>query len=99
LNSNNSVAEYILPIFHLQVPFEGLQLGQITVRVVTHNERPGVPDHCPSEYRTLMEACWDKDAYKRPTFPYILDTLQKQLKVVREQQQQQQQPRPPAARA
>jgi hypothetical protein len=46
-----------------------------------------------------MEACWDKDAYKRPTFPHILDTLQKELKVVREQQLQQQQPRPPAARA
>eukprot|EP00884_Botryococcus_braunii_P009547 jgi/Botrbrau1/18594/Bobra.0367s0036.1 len=63
-------------LYTMKTPFEGYKLGQITACIVNNRERPEVPEHCPDDYRSLLEACWADDASLRPTFAEIRSKLQ-----------------------
>lgn len=46
--------------------------------------RPTIPDDCPSDFRLLIEACWEYKPQKRPTFTQIvlyLEHIIKQLDI------------------
>jgi hypothetical protein len=38
--------------------------------------RPIIPSHTPTPYANLIRECWDREAYRRPTFASIVKTLQ-----------------------
>jgi len=38
-------------------------------------ERPTIPSDCPAVFSNLIEACWDNDPAKRPSFSKICDDL------------------------
>lgn len=37
--------------------------------------RPEIPSSTPSRLREIIEACWDHDSHKRPTFTYVAMAL------------------------
>jgi len=43
--------------------------------VCVKNERPPIPDDCLPSLKYLIEACWNKDPTKRPSFRQILPLL------------------------
>ena len=49
-----------------------LQLAQ---RILHEDYRPPLPDDLLSEYRQLIQLCWDKNPDKRPDFSEILNVL------------------------
>jgi hypothetical protein len=46
---------------------------------LTETYRPPIPAWAPEPYKNLIEACWEANAYKRPTFQAILVTLEKEI--------------------
>eukprot|EP01094_Clydonella_sp_ATCC50884_P021946 TRINITY_DN493_c0_g3_i1.p1 TRINITY_DN493_c0_g3~~TRINITY_DN493_c0_g3_i1.p1 ORF type:complete len:2040 (-),score=911.87 TRINITY_DN493_c0_g3_i1:136-6255(-) len=38
---------------------------------VIEGQRPAIPDHCPAEYRHLIETCWSGNPEERPSFVEI----------------------------
>eukprot|EP00775_Hariotina_reticulata_P013655 gene13655-13778_t len=59
--------------------FKGLHFGQVCHAVVTENARPEIPGDMPTDYRQLMERCWAREPYQRPTMAQVLETLQQLL--------------------
>lgn len=53
-----------------QVAFKGWQWGAILEHVALGDPpgRPPVPEGAPEDYALLMEACWQHDPARRPTF-------------------------------
>ena len=41
-------------------------------QVVNNNYRPKIPDYCPTRLKQLIEACWNGDPSKRPTFEKMI---------------------------
>ncbi|GLC65752.1 hypothetical protein PLESTF_000336200 [Pleodorina starrii] len=41
--------------------------------------RPRFPSHCPPAYRALAQACWCRDAARRPTAASVVNCLQQML--------------------
>jgi serine/threonine protein kinase len=58
-----------------QMPFAGLNTGQISVAVLQKGYRPPIPDKCPSHYSALMQACWHQAPESRPPFSFVVDQL------------------------
>ena len=58
-----------------EVPYKGMQPMQVAINVMTSGLRPHLPEDGDPKYLALVEACWDQDPNRRPTFPRILRTL------------------------
>ena len=54
-----------------QVPFSGMEYPQVIFTVVLRNNRPDIPEDTPPKLKHLIEACWDQDPNKRPSFERI----------------------------
>lgn len=48
--------------------------------IITKGQRPKIRNSWPSEFSNLLEACWDKDSKKRPSFDVVIKILQKLTK-------------------
>jgi len=59
------------------IPFEGLNTEDLKIQVAREINplRPPIPKNCPTEYKNLMEDCWQYSAKDRPTFNQILQKL------------------------
>ena len=42
---------------------------------VAEGRRPEIPNSTPPRLREIIEACWDQDSHKRPSFTYIAMSL------------------------
>lgn len=56
-------------------PFRNLDLHQLVIAVDKHRHRPTLPSSVRSEYSSLVEACWNHDPDRRPTFDDIVRLL------------------------
>lgn len=43
---------------------------------IYNGKRPSFPDSAPSNWRNLIEKCWQKNQYDRPSFTEICDLLE-----------------------
>ncbi|XP_062499243.1 probable LIM domain-containing serine/threonine-protein kinase DDB_G0287001 [Corticium candelabrum] len=57
-------------------PFEQYRFAHQVDDAVERGERPVVPDDCPEEYSTVMQACWAERARKRPSFSEVVSSLE-----------------------
>ncbi|KAK3242382.1 hypothetical protein CYMTET_47934 [Cymbomonas tetramitiformis] len=57
----------------MDVPFSQIR---IPIEMKENNLRPEVPSSCETDYRQLMEECWDGNKVKRPDFPEIAARLE-----------------------
>lgn len=48
---------------------------------VAEGRRPDIPQSTPTRLREIIEACWDQDSHKRPSFTYIAMALADYAKV------------------
>ncbi|KAK9830308.1 hypothetical protein WJX72_010919 [[Myrmecia] bisecta] len=62
------------------VPFEGLKAPAIRNHVI-NGRRPTIPDNCPAEFAELISLCWSQQSEARPSFAWIVQTLQDLLHV------------------
>ena len=60
-----------------ECPFEGQTPIQCALAVLNRNKRPDIPKWCPQALQTLIRACIKRDPDERPTFPEILEQLEK----------------------
>ena len=58
-----------------RVPFSSVNSHCEIKEMVLRGVRPSLPEHCPSELRTLIEACWSAEASTRPSFHQICAEL------------------------
>jgi hypothetical protein len=58
-----------------EVPFKGRDGYQVAIAVTRKNERPLIPENCPSSMTTFLNHCWARDEWVRPTFPQIVRKL------------------------
>ncbi|KAG4399068.1 hypothetical protein GLYMA_08G165900v4 [Glycine max] len=56
-------------------PYANMHYGAIIGGIVNNTLRPTIPDHCDSEWRTLMEQCWAPNPAARPSFTEIASRL------------------------
>lgn len=64
--------------------YRGLNKPDIILGVTQNTLRPQIPTVCHPGIAELMKMCWDDDPNKRPTFEYIVDSLDKMRKVEKE---------------
>ncbi|XP_014501300.1 uncharacterized protein LOC106762102 [Vigna radiata var. radiata] len=56
-------------------PYANMHYGAIIGGIVNNTLRPTIPNHCDSEWRTLMEQCWAPNPAARPSFTEIARRL------------------------
>ncbi|CAN6450649.1 unnamed protein product [Victoria cruziana] len=56
-------------------PYADLHYGAIIGGIVSNRLRPQVPDHCDTDWKSLMEKCWSSEPSDRPSFTEIASTL------------------------
>jgi len=57
-------------------PHHGMSPFQVVFSVGSQGVRPTIPMSCPSDFRTLIEECWDENPDQRPSFDEIMIHLQ-----------------------
>ena len=55
-------------IWTRSLPFGQYRFAHAIATAVERGERPPIPDHCPLDYASLMQACWHEDPLERPSF-------------------------------
>jgi serine/threonine protein kinase len=63
-------------------PFKGMTPIQAAFAVARQGYRPSMPPQTPPNLARLIQACWDEDPLRRPTFTQIvksLTTIRKEL--------------------
>jgi len=81
-NEMVDVYSYAMVLWHVltrQPPWTGLSNSTFDAKELSETYRPPIPSWCPQEYKELIESCWDANAYKRPTFQVILETLESKI--------------------
>ncbi len=76
------VYSFSMVLWHVltrQPPWAGLTNSVFNAKELTETYRPPIPAWSPEPYKNLIEACWEANAYKRPTFQAILVTLEKEI--------------------
>jgi hypothetical protein len=58
------------------VPFFNFNLMGLRKRI-KDGLRPDMPEHCPEQLSTMVQACYDRDPKARPSFPYICAELRR----------------------
>jgi len=58
-------------------PFEGKfkQISKFKEAVCQKQERPVMPEDCPTSLKELIQECWGAEASRRPTFAHIISGL------------------------
>lgn len=82
-SSNADVYSFGICLWQLitrQVPFKDLSPVQAAYAVAEGN-RPEIPSSTPRRVREIIEACWEHDSYKRPSFTYIALALADYVKL------------------
>eukprot|EP00164_Ancoracysta_twista_P006798 GFYU01009536.1.p1 GENE.GFYU01009536.1~~GFYU01009536.1.p1 ORF type:complete len:1251 (-),score=260.36 GFYU01009536.1:274-4026(-) len=64
-------------------PYPDYQYARDVEKAVLRGERPEIPVGAPKPYVSLMQACWDQEPSKRPSFDYIVLELSRQLNASR----------------
>ncbi len=81
-NEMVDVYSFSMVLWHVltrQPPWAGLTNSVFNAKELTETYRPPIPAWCPEPYKNLIEACWEANAYKRPTFQAILVTLENDI--------------------
>ena len=58
-----------------ECPYEGMSAIQCALAVLNRDLRPDVPQWCPPALSALIQACWDKNPDRRPSFAQIIMAL------------------------
>ncbi|XP_066985180.1 mitogen-activated protein kinase kinase kinase 10-like isoform X2 [Macrobrachium rosenbergii] len=58
-----------------EIPYKGIDALAIAYGVAMNKLRLHIPATVPSNWRNLMESCWELDPHARPTFEVILKKL------------------------
>eukprot|EP01035_Chromulina_nebulosa_P038627 gene38627-52187_t len=58
-----------------KLPFKGVDRDEFMATVVAKKFRPPVPKKLPVILVNLLQACWDENPLKRPSFESILAIL------------------------
>lgn len=61
-----------------RTPYQGMIRASNHLKAIqdiANGMRPDIPAQCPPRYAQLMQACWNADPNKRPTFQEIVDQL------------------------
>jgi serine/threonine protein kinase len=76
-SSNADVYSFGLCLWQLitrEVPFASMTPIQAAY-AVTEGRRPTIPSHTPRRLQEIIEACWNHDSHRRPSFTYITMAL------------------------
>ncbi|KAL1294877.1 hypothetical protein HN51_055716 [Arachis hypogaea] len=84
LDGNNRVSEKV-DVFSFGIamweiltgeePYANMHCGAIIGGIVNNTLRPSIPKRCDSEWKKLMEECWNPDPEVRPSFTEIKNRL------------------------
>lgn len=83
-SSNADVYSFGICLWQLitrEVPFANLTPIQAAF-AVAEGRRPLIPPSTPRRLQEIIEACWDQDSYRRPSFTYIAMALADYAKMV-----------------
>jgi len=69
-----SFGVFLWQLITRQVPFGSMTPVQAAY-AVAEGRRPEIPLSTPRRLREIIEACWDQDSHKRPSFTYIAMAL------------------------
>lgn len=69
-----SFGVFLWQLITRQVPFGSMTPVQAAY-AVAEGRRPEIPESTPSRLKDVIEACWDQDSHKRPSFTYIAMVL------------------------
>ncbi|KAK8791996.1 hypothetical protein WA158_005373 [Blastocystis sp. Blastoise] len=67
----------IWELYTRKLPYEGKSGIQAAVSVLKRGLRPPIPQDCPQEYIQIMTQCWQTNPELRPSFPVIIQKLEK----------------------
>lgn len=59
-----------------KLPYFGMQPMQVGIAVLQQGMRPPIPPKCPLPLAKLMQACWDNDPNRRPSFAQLVEALE-----------------------
>jgi len=71
-----SFAILLWEVCALERPFEQLSREQHYYKVIQGTMRPKLEAWWPRELQTLLRQCWSRNAWERPCFPQIVDSLE-----------------------
>eukprot|EP01083_Nonionella_stella_P241375 842968_1 len=64
-----------------KIPYEGKTGFQVSLAVVQNKARPEIDRQlCPSDWSSIMQACWSEDATSRPSFDKVVKILKRMRK-------------------
>jgi hypothetical protein len=69
-----SFGVFLWQLITRQVPFASFTPVQAAY-AVAEGRRPPIPESTPRRLKEIIEACWDQDSHKRPSFTYIAMAL------------------------
>ncbi len=84
-NEMVDVYSYAMVLWHVLTrtpPWAGLSDSTFQAKELTETYRPPIPSWTPEPFKQLIVSCWDPNAYKRPTFQAILETIEKEIKLL-----------------
>ncbi|XP_063226327.1 mitogen-activated protein kinase kinase kinase 11-like [Bacillus rossius redtenbacheri] len=58
-----------------ETPYKGIDALAVAYGVAVNKLKLPIPSTCPQPWRELMEACWESDPHRRPSFEEILVAL------------------------
>lgn len=71
------LGEKVYRKFFLRRTLAGCEFGVcFDIHLIVKGERPSFPDSAPSNWRNLIEHCWQKNHDDRPSFTEICDLLE-----------------------
>lgn len=75
-----SFGVFLWQLITRQVPFGSMTPVQAAY-AVAEGRRPEIPESTPRRLKEIIEACWDQDSHKRPSFTYIAMALADYAKI------------------
>lgn len=75
-----SFGVFLWQLITRQVPFASMTPVQAAY-AVAEGRRPEIPQQTPPRLKEIIEACWDQNCHKRPSFTYIAMALADYVKM------------------